>query len=293
MSGRPGVLRARIASSPRKGPLLLPGAANALAARVIEDTGFEAVYVTGAGIANTFLGVPDVGLVTLSEVAQHVAAITDAVRLPVIVDADTGFGNAIGVRRTVRELERAGAAGIQIEDQVFPKRCGHFEGKAVIPTEEMVQKVRAATEARQDPDTVIIARTDAAATHGLDAAVERATAYVQAGADVTFIEAPVRATDMLAIPRRVPAPQLVNLVHGGMTPMTPLDQLGDFAIVLFANAALQAAIGGMQKVLGELHRTGSLAGVREDLTSWEERQRVVRKAEFDDLEARYATGNDL
>lgn len=291
MPSRSGVLRARIASSPSQGPLLLPGAANALAARIIEDTGFEAVYVTGAGIANSFLGVPDVGLVTLSEVAEHVAAMTDVVRVPVIVDADTGFGNAVGVRRTVRVLERAGAAGIQIEDQVFPKRCGHFEGKAVIPTDEMVQKVRAATEARRDPDTVIIARTDAAAIYGLDAAIERATAYVRAGADVTFIEAPVRAEDVLAIPHRVPAPQLVNLVHGGLTPMTPLDQLSDFAIVLFANAAMQGAIHGMQKVLGELHRTGSVAGVREDLTSWPERQRLVRKAEFDELDVRYAAGN--
>jgi 2-methylisocitrate lyase-like PEP mutase family enzyme len=290
MAGTASVLRARVASSPRLGPLVLPGAANALAARVIEDTGFEAVYVSGAGIANTFLGVPDIGLVTLSEVAEHVAAITEAVGLPVVVDADTGFGNAVGVRRAVRLLERAGAAGIQIEDQVFPKRCGHFEGKSVVATEEMVQKVRAATQARRDPDTLVIARTDAAAVHGLDAAIERANAYVEAGADVTFVEAPVTTADLLRIPRKVPAPQLVNLVHGGLTPALPLDQLGDFAIVLFANAALQGAVHGMQKVLGELHRTGSLAGVHDDLASWSERQRVVRKPEFDELGIRYATG---
>lgn len=290
MAGTASVLRARIASSGSRGPLVLPGAANALAARVIEDIGFEAVYVTGAGIANTFLGAPDIGLVTLSEVAEHVAAITEAVRLPVVVDADTGFGNAVGVRRAVRLLEGAGAAAIQIEDQVSPKRCGHFEGKSVVATAEMVQKVRAATEARRDPDTVIIARTDAAATHGLDAAIERANAYVRAGADVTFVEAPVSTADTLRIPRLVPAPQLVNLVHGGLTPTMPLDQLGDFAIVLFANAALQGAVQGMQKVLGELHRTGSLAGAQDDLASWSERQRIVRKPEFDELDLRYATG---
>ena len=268
MAGTASVLRARIASSGSRGPLVLPGAANALAARVIED----------------------IGLVTLSEVAEHVAAITEAVRLPVVVDADTGFGNAVGVRRAVRLLEGAGAAAIQIEDQVSPKRCGHFEGKSVVATAEMVQKVRAATEARRDPDTVIIARTDAAATHGLDAAIERANAYVRAGADVTFVEAPVSTADTLRIPRLVPAPQLVNLVHGGLTPTMPLDQLGDFAIVLFANAALQGAVQGMQRVLGELHRTGSLAGAQDDLASWSERQRIVRKPEFDELDLRYATG---
>ena len=162
----------------------MPGAANALFARVIEDLGFEAVYVTGAGIANMHLGAPDIGLTTLTEIADTVAAIADAVELPLLVDADTGFGNALNMMRTVRVLERAGAAGIQIEDQVFPKKCGHFAGKDVIALDEMVQKVKAAVDARHDQDLQIIARTDARAVAGLDRAIERAQALIEAGADV-------------------------------------------------------------------------------------------------------------
>src|SRR5205807_8886462 len=169
---------------------LLPGVSNALAARVVADLGFPGAYITGAGIANTFLGIPDNGLVTLSELAEHVAAIRDVFPGPLMVDADTGFGNAINMVRTVKLLERAGADAIQIEDQVFPKRCGHFDGKAVIPTAEMVAKIKAAVDARSDPDLLIVARTDAIATDGFTAAIERAAAYREAGADVGFVEAP-------------------------------------------------------------------------------------------------------
>src|ERR1700736_3198341 len=170
--------------------LLLPGVANALAARVVADQGFAAAYVTGAGIANTFFGVPDIGLVTVSELAAHVAAIREAFPGPLVVDADTGFGNALNMVRTVQLLERAGADALQIEDQVFPKRCGHFAGKHVIPAAEMVQKVKAAVDSRRDGDLLIIARTDAIAPEGYDAAIARAVAYREAGADVTFVEAP-------------------------------------------------------------------------------------------------------
>src|SRR5258707_4511454 len=182
--------------------VLLPGPANALAARVIAASGFEAVYITGAGIANPALGVPDLGLVTLTELVDHVAAISDAVALPLIADADTGFGNALNLRRAVRLLERAGANAIQIEDQVFPKRCGHFEGKAVIAAAAMVQKIKAAVDARQDADLLIIARTDARAVEGLDAAIDRAAAYREAGAGIPFVGAP----QSVAEPRPNPAP---------------------------------------------------------------------------------------
>jgi 2-methylisocitrate lyase-like PEP mutase family enzyme len=268
---------------------VLPGAASALTARIIEDTGFEAVYVTGAGLANTFLGAPDIGLVSLTELSAHVAAIRQAVGLPLIVDADTGFGNAIGVARSVRELERAGADAIQLEDQLSPKKCGHFAGKQLIATGEMVQKLHAALDARRDPDVLVIARTDARAVEGFNAAIDRAAAYIDAGADVTFVEAPETVEEVQAIPRLLHAPQVINLVDGGRTPMLPLTDLHEFRIALFANAALQGAIKGMQRVLDVLHRTGSLGDARDDLASWDERQRLVGKAEYDELEQRYAT----
>lgn len=282
----PEALRARLATRQHDGPILLPGAANALTARIIEDLAFEAVYVTGAGVANTFLGTPDVGLVTLTELRDHVAAIRDAVRIPVVVDADTGFGNAVGTTRSVRVLERAGADAIQLEDQAAPKRCGHFEHKQLISAQEMVQKIHAAVDTRDE--ALVIARTDARAGEGWEAAVERAARYAEAGADVTFVEAPQSVEEVKALPGLLPVPQVVNLVEGGKTPMLPLEELQDFGFVLYANAALQASVAGMQQVLAGLRATGSLASVRDGLAPWAERQRLVGKPEFDALEQRYA-----
>jgi 2-methylisocitrate lyase-like PEP mutase family enzyme len=281
-----GWLRRRVS----EGPLLVcPGAANALIARVIEECGFEAVYVTGAGIANSYLGAPDIGLVTLSELGGHVAAIRDAVALPLIVDADTGFGNPLGVGRTVRVLERAGADAVQIEDQVHPKRCGHFAGKEVAPADEMVAKVQAAVDARRNDDVLVIARTDARAVEGFDAAVERAARYAEAGADVTFVEAPASVEELLSVPHRLPGvPQVANLVEGGRTPLVPVGRLADFRVAIFANVALQGAIRGMQRALGTLRDTGSLSAAAADVAGWDERQRIVRKPVFDELERRYA-----
>jgi 2-methylisocitrate lyase-like PEP mutase family enzyme len=285
LSGSASMLRARLVAGEQ---LLVPGAANALTARVIEDAGFPAVYVTGAGIANTYLGSPDIGLVTLSELRDHVEVIGQSVALPLIVDADTGFGNPVNVARTVRTLERAGAAAIQLEDQVSPKKCGHFAGKAVIPPGEMVQKIRAAVDARADNATIIIARTDARVIEGFDRALERADAYLKAGADVLFVEAPQSAAELREIPLRVPALHVANMVEGGRTPLLPAARLPGFSVVLFANIALQAAVRGMQDVLAELGRTGSLDGVSDRIAPWPERQRLVRKPEFDDLESRYS-----
>jgi 2-methylisocitrate lyase-like PEP mutase family enzyme len=275
----------------RREAFLLPGAANALAARVIEDIGFKAVYVSGAGVTNTNLGVPDIGLISVTELADNVAAIREAVSLPLVVDADTGFGNAINVGRTIKTLERAGANAIQLEDQDFPKRCGHFSGKHVIPRAEMVQKIRAAADARNDPDLVILARTDAIAVHGFEDAIERAHAYIEAGADMTFVEAPRDDAQMREIPKRLNVPQLVNIVHGGLTPAIAFEELAKmgFAMVLYANAALQASVAGMQKVLGHLHAHGSLEGVAPFLAGFEERQRLVSKPQFDALEKKYAS----
>jgi 2-methylisocitrate lyase-like PEP mutase family enzyme len=268
--------------------LLLPGVANALAARVVADTGFRAAYVTGAGIANTHLGIPDNGLVTLTELVDHVAAIRDVFPGPLMVDADTGFGNALNMRRTVQMLERAGADAIQIEDQVFPKRCGHFEGKEVIPAAEMVAKIKAAVDARTDADLMIVARTDAIATDGFDAAMDRAHAFREAGADIGFVEAPTSAEQITAI-ARLPWPQLVNIVIGGKTPELSNQKLSElgFAGVLYANAALQAAVLGMQRALAHLKEHGSLGGAQELLAGFDERQRLVDLPGFQALERKY------
>lgn len=270
--------------------LLVPGAANALTARVIEDAGFEAIYVTGAGIANTLLGVPDIGLVTMSEIQATTEAIAEISGLPLVVDIDTGFGNAINTHRTVRVLERAGACAVQIEDQVFPKRCGHFDGKGVIPAREMAAKVRAAAEAREDANFLIIARTDARAVEGLDGALDRARLYIEAGADVTFVEAPVSVDEMARICTELPVPQVANLVVGGRTPLLPQAELArlGFALVLYANTPLQAAMRAMSEVLGALKRDGDLDAVRDRLADFAERQRFVHKDTYDAMEKRYA-----
>jgi 2-methylisocitrate lyase-like PEP mutase family enzyme len=270
--------------------LLLPGVSNALAARVVADQGFAAAYVTGAGIANTFFGVPDIGLVTVTELAEHVAAIREAFPGPLVVDADTGFGNALNMVRTVALLERAGADALQIEDQVFPKRCGHFAGKEVIPAAEMVEKIKAAVDTRRDRDLLIIARTDAIAPEGFEAAIERAAAYHEAGADVTFVEAPTSMDEIADIPRRLPWPQLLNIVLGGRTPELPNEKVKElgFAGVIYANVALQAALAGMQAALGALRRQGHMGEATKLVVDFSERQRLVHKDEFDALEQKYA-----
>lgn len=274
----------------RRAAITVPGTANAMFARVIENLGFDAIYVSGAGIANMALGAPDIGLTTLTEVAEATAAIADAVSLPIIVDADTGFGNAVNMVRTIRMLERAGAAGIQIEDQVFPKKCGHFSGKDVISTSEMVQKIKAAVDARIDGNIQIIARTDAAAVEGFDRAMERAHAFVEAGADMTFVEAPITVEELARIPSELAVPQIANIVFGGRTPDPGREQLTQmgFSLVLYANAALQAALKASYEVLEALKRDGSLTSVSDRLATFDERQKAVAKDHWDQLETRYS-----
>jgi 2-methylisocitrate lyase-like PEP mutase family enzyme len=269
--------------------VLLPGAPNALAARVIADLGYKAVYLTGAGLTNMHLGLPDLGFMDLIQVADHTMAIRDVVDLPLIVDADTGFGNAINVTHTVRTLERAGASAIQLEDQHAPKRCGHFAGKELIPAVEMIGKVRAAVDARRE-GMVIIARTDACAVEGFEAAIDRAQSYIAAGADMTFVEAPETLEDLKAVPKRLSAPQLLNMVLGGKTPVIAAADAATigFSLVLYANAALQGAILGMQTALKALKQNGVLD--ENAVASFAERQRLVDKAAFDAMEIRYAAG---
>lgn len=269
--------------------LIVPGAFNALSARVVADLGFQAIYVTGAGVTNMWFGMPDQGFMGLHEIAEHTARIRDAVDVPLIVDADTGFGNALNVVHTVRTLERAGADCIQLEDQVAPKRCGHFAGKEVISTEEAVGKIKAAADARRDAGLLIMARTDAAATHGFEAAVERAQKFAEAGADILFVEAVTRAEEVRALPRRLDKPQLMNMVIGGKTPIFNAGQLGElgYGIVLYANAALQGAVAGMQKALTVLRDEKEVQESSGLVTPFAERQRLVGKPAWDALEKRY------
>jgi 2-methylisocitrate lyase-like PEP mutase family enzyme len=279
-----GALRALLE---REKGVLVPGAPNALAARIIADLGFKAVYLTGAGLTNMHLGLPDLGFMDLSQVAEHTMAIRGVVDLPLIVDADTGFGNAINVTHAVRTLEQAGASAIQLEDQHAPKRCGHFSGKELIPAAEMVNKVRAAVDSRRE-GLLIIARTDACAVEGFEAAIDRARRYIEAGADVTFVEAPETIADLKQVPRRLTAPQVLNMVLGGKTPIideATAAEIG-FSLVLYANAALQGAVAGMQTTLKTLRDKGVLDEA--SVTSFEERQRLVDKPAYDAMEARYA-----
>ena len=287
MTPNPGkVLREKLQA--RRG-LLVPGCGNALAARLIETMGFEAVYLSGAGVTNSFYGIPDLGFMSLQDIAQHTAAVRDAVALPLIVDADTGFGNALNVRHTVRTLERAGANAIQLEDQLTPKKCGHFSGKAVVELTEMLGKIRAAVDARFNSDFLIIARTDARAVSGLQEALDRAAAFIEAGADVTFVEAPV-SLDELRLIAKLPCPQIVNVVIGGKTPAVPAAEFAamGFGMVLYANAALQGAVRGMTNALQQLQADGILPEDPALVATFAERQALVQKPLFDELEKRYS-----
>ena len=267
---------------------LLPGAFNALSARLITRMGFDAVYVTGAGLSNMSFGLPDLGFTGLSDVAGEVARIRDVTELPLVVDADTGFGNAVNVWHAMKVLERAGADAIQIEDQTFPKRCGHFAGKDVVAIDEMVARVRAAVDART-ANTLVIARTDAAATHGFDAAVERANRFAEAGADVLFVEALTSTEELLRLPGLLKRPALCNIVLGGRTPVLEqrLAAQAGYGCLLYANAALQSALRGMERTLRELQRRGQLEEPTDQLVDFAERQALVDKPLYDALEQKF------
>jgi 2-methylisocitrate lyase-like PEP mutase family enzyme len=285
-SSRRQAFRKQVAA---KQALLVPGAFNAMSARVIEDLGFQAVYLTGAGVTNMSFGLPDLGFIGLSDIAEHTARIRDAVALPMIVDADTGFGNALNVQHAVRTLERAGADAIQLEDQVMPKNCGHFAGKHVVSTSEMVAKIRAAADARQDDAFQIIARTDAAAVHGVEDAIDRGHRFAEAGADILFLEAIEDLPDIERLPGLFQIPLLINIVIGGKTPVQDRDALQrlGYGLVLYANAALQGAVRGMQQALGQLQSNGQMNEDPAIVAPFSERQRLVRKPLYDELDARY------
>lgn len=282
----------RSAVEQRRG-MIVPGAFNAMSARVVAENGYEAVYVTGAGVTNMYFGMPDLSFAGLHEIAEHTARIRDVVDIPVIVDGDTGFGNAVNTYRTVQALERAGADAIQLEDQIFPKKCGHFNGKGVIGIAEMETKIKAAADARKDSNFLIIGRTDAAAVHGFDAAIERAQRMGEAGADVLFVEAVEHEAQIRRIPELLKLPLLMNIVIGGKTPVLDAGTLGDigFSLVLYANAALQGAVAGMNRALSHLKQDGKLDEDPALVAPFAERQRLVNKGFYDALEEKYRTAD--
>ncbi len=268
--------------------VLAPGVHDALAARLAERAGFEAVYFTGAGFAYTHLGAPDLGLVSLTETVWRIDAIAEAISVPLIADADTGYGNALNIGRTVHEFERAGAAAIQIEDQTFPKRCGHLTGKALISVEEMVGKIRAAADARRS-EILIIGRTDARGVDGFDAALERAHRYKDAGADILFIEAPESRTELERVAHELPPPAMANIVEGGITPMVAaadLQAMG-FRLVIFPGAAVRVSAAAIRRLMTTLRQEGTTASLRGEMLSFSELNDLLGLPEFQRREERY------
>ncbi len=261
--------------------VVAPGVYDGLSARLARRAGFAAVYATGGGIARS-MGYPDLGLLGMTEVIERLTGIVEHAGVPVIADADTGYGNALNVRRTVRAFERAGVAALHVEDQTFPKRCGHLDDKSVVPIAEMVGKLRAARDAVGDADLVLIARTDALAVEGLDGALERAHAYAEAGADVIFVEAPVSEAQIEAIARRVPGPKLLNMFEGGKTPLVPLARLHalGYRIVIIPSDLQRAAIRAMQDVLAAITRDGNSRSVADRMASFTEREAIVGTADY-------------
>ncbi|MBP2637096.1 MAG: dml [Firmicutes bacterium] len=269
--------------------VVAPGAHDALTAKIIEKTGFPAVYMTGYGQAASHLGKPDVGLLTMSEMVARAANIVEAVNIPIIADGDTGFGNAINVMRTVREYEKAGVAAIQLEDQVAPKKCGHMTGRQVVPQAEMVGKIKAAVDARRDRDLVIIARTDARTVHGIDEALERAKAYEQAGADLLFIESPESIDEMKKITSLFNVPVLANMVEGGRTPLLTVQELAalGYDIAIFPTASTYTLTKAITVLMENLKQTGTTAGMLDQMVTFAEFNELIGLPQIREYENTY------
>lgn len=273
--------------------VVAPGAHDALTAKIIEQVGFSAVYMTGYGQAASHLGKPDVGLLTLTEMVARASNIVEAVNVPVIADADTGFGNAVNVMRTLREYEKAGVAAIQLEDQVAPKKCGHMTGRQVVSKEEMVGKIKAAADVRTDPDLMIIARTDARTVHGIGEALERAKTYEEAGADILFIESPETVEEMKQITSSFKVPVLANMVEGGRTPFLPVQELQDFGydLVIFPTASTYLAAKALTRLMNVLKETGTTASLLGEMITFEEFNELIGLTKIRELENIYVKGN--
>jgi 2-methylisocitrate lyase-like PEP mutase family enzyme len=274
--------------------LVAPGCFDGLSARLVEEAGFEAAYLSGGAVARS-MGIPDIGLVTMSEVIDRAAQVVAAVKIPIIADADTGYGNAVNLVRSVREFERTGVAAIHIEDQITPKRCGHLDGKEVIPLAEMEKKLQAALASRSDPDFSIIARTDARGVHGFDDAISRGRAFAKLGVDAIFVEAPQSEAELEEIPRALPdVPLLVNVFKGGKTPMLPVERLQQmgYRIAIYPSETQRAAIHAMRQALGLLKREGTTEKMDDALTTFKERDKVVGLDEWQQLEKQYLALNE-
>jgi len=269
--------------------VVAPGVYDGLTARLVEKAGFPASYVSGGAVARGS-GIPDLGLVSLAETAARLEQIVDVTSIPVIADADNGYGNALNAQRTAHAFERAGVAAFHLEDQTFPKRCGHYADKSVVPVAEMVGKLKAVRDALHDDDFVVIARTDAIAVEGFDAAIERCHAYVEAGADVAFLDAPTSEHEIGEIARRLPGWKLINMFQGGKTPLLPVARLREigFQIVIIPSDLQRAAIKAMQRTLEAIKRDGSSANIIGDLAPFEEREALVATAEFLERGKRYS-----
>ena len=269
--------------------LVMPGAFDSLSARIIEETGFKAITVGGYCLSAVVLGKPDVSLLTLTEMVAHAGEIADAVDIPVFADGDTGHGDVLNVQRTVREFEKAGVAGLFLEDQLFPKRCGHMEGKKVIPAMEMVAKIKAAVDARKDEDMTIMARTDALAVHGLDEAIERGNIYREAGADLIFIEAPPKVSDMRRITVEVNAPTVANMIEGGKTPLLTASELQEigYNVVVFPLSSLYAAAQAVRSLMQTLYKTGSTKDALDSMVEFKDFNELVGLDEIRKMESSY------
>jgi 2-methylisocitrate lyase-like PEP mutase family enzyme len=270
------------------GYVITPGAYDTLTARLVQLAGFESVYLTGGGYSRAN-GYPDVGLLTMTEVVQWIARTVDTVEIPVIADMDSGYGNAVNVVRSVREYEKTGVAAFHLEDQISPKKCGHYEGKQLVTKAEMVGKIKAAVDTRRDQDMVIIARTDARAVEGLQAALDRMNAYLDAGADVGFVEAPQNAQELAAIPKAFSKPALANIFEGGKTPPLPrreLEAMG-YRIGIYPSQTHRAAIAAAKKVLAVLKRDGDTAAIESELATFMDREDAVNSAGWRAIEQRY------
>jgi len=258
-----------------------PGAYDGLSARLVEQAGFAAIYASGGAIARS-AGVPDLGLLSVSAIADRFASMSDVVGAPIIADADTGYGNALNAQAAARAFERAGIAAFHLEDQTFPKKCGHYDDKSIVPTKEMVAKLKAVRDALHDADFVVIARTDAIAVEGFSAALDRAAAYLDAGADLSFVEAPTSEAEIAEIAKRLPGWKLINMFEGGKTPLLPVSHLQalGYQLVIIPSDTQRAAIKAMQRVLTTIARDGSAAAMRGDLASFAEREAVIDTAAY-------------
>jgi len=267
-----------------------PGAYDGLSARLVEQAGFAAIYASGGAIARS-TGVPDLGLLSMNAIVDRLASMVDVVGVPIVADADTGYGNALNTQAAARAFERAGVAAFHLEDQTFPKKCGHYDNKSLVPPAEMVQKLKAARDALHDPDFILIARTDAIAVEGFSAAIDRASAYLEAGANMAFVEAPTSEAEIAEIARRLPGMKLINMFEGGKTPLIPaprLQALG-FQLVIIPSDTQRAAIKAMQRVLAAIADDGSSASMRLDMVSFKEREAVVDTAAYLDRDKLYAS----